>query len=82
VRGISTNTKVEDIKAYLLKEKILITNAIRIRNSKGPVPLIRLFTKDPTLVSKLITNGITIGFTRFNVEESFNNARPYPCTIC
>lgn len=59
-----------------------ITNVIRIKNDKRPLPLTRLFTKDPQLVSNLITNGVHIGCCRFRVEESRNSGRPFPCRTC
>jgi len=49
---------------------------------KGPLPLVRLFTRDPNLLSSLSTNGITIGSSTFKVEESRSLARSFPCRNC
>lgn len=70
------------IKSYLIKQGIPITNAIRIINNKVPLPLIRLIITDSSLVSKLITNGITICLTRCGVTDSISNGRPFPCRTC
>lgn len=78
IEGILSNRKIEDLKQHL-KGKILINNLIRIRGDRGPMPLIRLYTKDPTLVGDLITNGITVGFFRYEVEASPSSARLAPC---
>lgn len=67
IKGIPISTKTEDLKQRL-KGKFSITNLTRIREDKGPLPLIRLYTKETELVSKLITNGITIGFSTYKVE--------------
>lgn len=61
--------KIEELKKNSEKKKVSITNATTIRNDHGPLPLIRLFTRDPKFVSRLITNEITIGYCRYWVEE-------------
>lgn len=44
--------------------------------------MIRLYAKDLSLVSHLITDGIKIGFTRYGIGESINTGRPFPCKFC
>lgn len=82
IKSIPTTISTEELKPYFKTENIHITNATRIRNDKGPHPLVRLFTTDPALVSTLITNGLTIGYTRYRVEESKSASRPLPCRTC
>lgn len=81
VCGVPAVANIADIKEYLQKT-FPITNVTRIQNDKGPLPLIRIFTQDPSLVSHLITNGITIGYCRYRVEESRTSGRPLPCRRC
>lgn len=82
-RGVNTYNNIEELKKNLIKDKKWrITNITRIRNDKGSLPLIRIFTEDPELVSSLITNGITIDFTRFKVEKFQFNGRSFPCFTC
>jgi len=82
IKSIPTTVTINELKEFCKAENINITNATRIKNDRGPLPLIRLFTADPALVSHLITNGITIGFTRYRVEESKTAGRPLPCRTC
>lgn len=79
MRGLPANVKMEDLKFHF-KNKFPILNIIRIRNDRGLLPLVRIFTKDPTIISHLITNGISIGINRYKVEESRNTTRPMPCS--
>lgn len=66
-----------------MKQKRLpITYVTRIVNDRGPLPLIRVFTRDPKLVSYLITNGISIGYTRYKVKKSRTRGRPLPRRTC
>lgn len=62
--GILTNMDIEELKGYLKDKMFPITNATRIKISNGPLPLVRLSTKEPALSSDLITNS----FIRYKVE--------------
>jgi len=61
VRSVPTTLDTEELKKSLFHSKILITNAVRIRNDRGPLPITRPFTRDPNTVSFQIINGLTIG---------------------
>lgn len=79
IRGFPTNINIEELKQYLLNKNIPITNVTRIQNENGSLPMVRLLTKDPHVVSKVITNGISIGYIRYKVGESKSTGRPTPC---
>lgn len=84
IRNIPINLEIEIlIQKIFMKTNLQITNARRMRNNnRDPLPLFRLFTKDPALVIYLLTNGITIGYTRYRVGESRNTVRTFPCRHC
>ena len=82
IRDISTDIVTKELLDTIKEKYPQVTNITRIINDRGPLPLVRVFTKDPNLASGLITNGIYIGNCRYRVEESRNSGRPFPCRIC
>lgn len=79
IRNVPTMDK---LKQHFKQKGLPITNVTCIQNDKGPLPQVRLFTKNPNLVSYLITNGIFIGYCRYKVEKSRTMGRPVPYKIC
>lgn len=83
LRDSPTNMDINNLKLPLKQNGLPITNVTRIINDKGPLPHVRVFTKqNPNLVSPLMTNGISIGFNRYKVEESRTRGRPFACRSC
>lgn len=80
IKGVFTNAKGEYVKEYLIRQPV--TNASRITNDNGPLPSILHFNQDISLVSYLITHGVTICFMRYKVEKSQTNGRPFPSWRC
>jgi len=82
IKGVPTNLEVNDQTLHLKQKGLPVTNVRRIVNDRGPLPLLRVFTRDPNIFSYLITNGISIGYNRYKAEESRTRGRPLPCRTC
>lgn len=50
VRGISIETDAKELLGTIKEKYPEVTNVTRIRNDRGPLPLVRLFTRDPKLI--------------------------------
>jgi len=70
IKRVPTNMEANELELYLKQKGLPITNVTRIKNDRGPLPLLRVFTRDPNIVSNFITNGISIGYNSCRVEES------------